>query len=146
MTISNYPTQLIKKTLDNRKNGVILYADAFYRQITKNNNQIIGFEEVFYKAKYSPRSMQGLNIQQARYAVSPNLSTPFSFIENNSFFLFSKALCTKGFPHAKKIPKRDYFFPNERESIDFYNININSIENGIAEIECTISDEYKDYY
>jgi hypothetical protein len=124
----------------------VSYANAFYRQITKNNNAVVALEEVFYKVKHSPRMLIGFEGEEARYAqINEEQQFPFSIIADNSYFLLARKLTgSKSATNSKNT--KLLFFPSERSMMPFYEYNLEGIEDGVATIDCRLEKGFKQKY
>lgn len=144
VTVSNAGYKLIEQVFNQIKaNKSIIYGKAFYRQLTKNGGQATEIQEVMYSVKLSSNKIEGVQIDNARYAKlsSNDEKMYFNFVNFSYLALGQKAI------RQEKPTANSVLFPVSNDVVDYYDVRItNMIEqaNGdkIAELDCQVREDY----
>lgn len=124
--LGSYTAELIKKAYRQlqRSNAHKTYADAFYRQITRIDNDPTEVQEMIWNAKTDNAGMLGTNMAQARYAKKKAL---LSF---NNFSMFTRANRMLG--TGDSAASRSVLSPNVDQ---YFTLNLLSItQNGSQQL------------
>ncbi len=145
ITVSNAGYKLIQQAFDwvNANEKSIIYGKAFYRQLTKNGEQPTEIQEVMYNVKLSSNKIEGVRIDNARYAKLPNDTKKMYFTFGNFSYL---VLAQKALSQLKPTGK-SLLFPVRPDVDDYYTVRVTDVleqTNGekIAELDCRIREEY----
>jgi hypothetical protein len=144
VTVSNAGYKLIQQAFDRVKaDKHIIYGKSFYRQLTMNGKQPTELQEVFYKVKLSASQIEGVQIENARYAKLPfdDRTIYFTFV-NFSYLVLGQKAISQSKPNAGTV-----LYPVRPDVADYYFVSVNETivqPNGdkIAEVECRIHDDY----
>ena len=144
VTVSNAGYKLIQQAFDRaNRDKRIIYGKAFYRQLTLNGEQPTEIQEVVYNVKLSSNKIEGVKINNARYAKLPTDDRKIYFTFTNFSYL---VLGQKAIGNLK--PTEDIvLFPVRPDVADYYYIRVTDVleqPNGekIAELECRVREDY----
>ncbi|WP_157634827.1 carboxypeptidase-like regulatory domain-containing protein [Spirosoma panaciterrae] len=144
VTVSNAGYKLIQQAFDLVNiNKNLVYGKAFYRQLTINGKQSTEIQEVVYDIKLSSSKIEGVQIDNARYAKLPSDDKKMYFTFSNFSYL---VLAQRAIGQSKPT-ENTVLFPVRSDVADYYTIRVTNVlsqSNGdkIAELDCHIREDY----
>ncbi|WP_425290908.1 carboxypeptidase-like regulatory domain-containing protein [Spirosoma linguale] len=145
ITVNNVGYKLIKQAFDraDTEEKSAVFGKAFYRQLTINGEQPTEIQEVVYEVKLSSNKIEGIQINNARYAkmTSDDKKIYVGFTNFSYLVLAQKAI-------GRLKPAKDVLLlPLRPDVADYYDVRVTDIltqANGekIAKLDCQVREEY----